>query len=251
MRNLLFKASFDGASFHGWQQQLNARSVQETVKNAVFSLTGEKVSVTGCSRTDAGVHAKEYYFNFKTESTIPEENFVPALLTKLPPDVAVTECKRVKDDFNARFDCIKKEYEYVIANSAVLSPFMYKRAYWYKFPLNEKLLDEAAKEYTGTYDFSAFCASGAQVKSKVRTVYSSSVRREGDNVIFSVCGDGFLYNMVRIMAGTLIAVNEKKIGVADIKPIIESKDRLRSGVTLPPDGLYLNRVYYGGDIFES
>ena len=251
MRNLLFKASFDGSAFHGWQQQLNARSVQETVKNAVFSLTGEKVSVTGCSRTDAGVHAKEYYFNFKTESTIPEENFVPALLTKLPPDVTVTECKRVKDDFNARFDCIKKEYEYVIANSAVLSPFMYKRAYWYKFSLDEKLLDEAAKQYIGTYDFSSFCASGAQVKSKVRTVYSSSVRREGDNVVFSVCGDGFLYNMVRIMAGTLIAVNEKKIGVDDIKSIIESKDRLRSGVTLPPDGLYLNRVYYGGDIFEG
>ena len=206
---MLFTAAFDGSAFHGWQQQKNASSVQETVKNAVYSLTGEKVSVTGCSRTDAGVHAKQYCFNFKTDSTIPESGFVPALITRFPRELAVFDCKRVREDFNARFDCRKKEYEYVIYNEKIMSPFLY------------------------------------------RYVYDASVRREGEKVIFKVSGDGFLYNMVRIMAGTLIGVNEKKIACEDIKSIIEEKDRTRAGVTLPPQGLYLNRVFYGGDIYEE
>ncbi len=251
MRNLVFKASYDGSAFHGWQQQKNARSVQETVKNAVKALTGEDVAVIGCSRTDAGVHARDYCFNFKTDSTIPESGFVPALITALPRDVSVFLCKKAPDEFNSRFDCLKKEYEYVIYNERIMSPFYYRYAFHYKFPLCEELLDEAAKQYIGTYDFSAFCASGAQVKTKVRTIYDSSVRREGEKVIFKVTGDGFLYNMVRIMAGTLIGINEKKLAVSDIKAVIESKDRTRAGVTLPPQGLYLNKVFYGGDIFEE
>lgn len=251
LRNLLFTAAFDGSAFHGWQQQKNASSVQETVKNAVFSLTGENVSVTGCSRTDAGVHARQYCFNFKTESTVPESGFVPALLTRFPKELAVFDCKKVRPDFNARFDCLKKEYEYVIYNEKIMSPFLHRYAYHYRFFLDEKLLNSVAREYVGTYDFSAFCASGAQVKSKVRTVYDASVRREGENVIFKVSGDGFLYNMVRIMAGTLIAVNENKIACDEIKSIINEKDRTRAGVTLPPQGLYLNRVFYGGDIYEE
>ena len=251
MRNLLFTAAFDGSAFHGWQQQKNASSVQETVKNAVYSLTGEKVSVTGCSRTDAGVHAKQYCFNFKTDSTIPESGFVPALITRFPRELAVFDCKRVREDFNARFDCRKKEYEYVIYNEKIMSPFLYRYAYHYRFFLDEELLNRASKEFIGTYDFSAFCASGAQVVSKVRTVYDASVRREGEKVIFKVSGDGFLYNMVRIMAGTLIGVNEKKIACENIKSIIEEKDRTRAGATLPPQGLYLNRVFYGGDIYEE
>lgn len=251
MKNLLFKASFDGSAFHGWQQQKNARSVQETVKNAVKSLTGEDVTVTGCSRTDAGVHALDYCFNFKTSSAIPEASFVPALTTKLPRDISVSFCKSVPDNFNARFDCLKKEYEYVIYNERIMSPFYYRYAYHYKPTLDEALLNEAALQYIGTYDFSAFCASGAQVKTKVRTIYGADVRREGEKVIFRVTGNGFLYNMVRIMAGTLIFVGENKLGVSDIKAVIESKDRTKAGVTLPPQGLYLNRVFYGSDIFEE
>ncbi len=251
MRNLLFEASFDGSGFHGWQQQLSQRTVQETLKNAVKSLTGETVSVIGCSRTDAGVHANRYFFNFKTESSVPVSNFPVALMTKLPPDLIITDCKEVKEDFNARFDTVKKEYKYVISNDSVLSPFLYKKAYWYKYRIDENLLNKAAAEFIGTYDFTSFCASGAQVKSKVRTVFSSCVERKDNLIIFTVCGDGFLYNMVRIMAGTLIAVNEKKIRVFDIKDIINSKDRTKAGMTLPPDGLYLNNVFYGGDIFAE
>ncbi len=251
MRNLLFEASFDGSGFHGWQQQASERTVQETIRNSVKMLTGEDVSVTGCSRTDAGVHANRYFFNFKTESSVPSSRFPQALMTKLPPDLVITDCREVKENFNARFDCIKKEYKYVICNDKVLSPFLYKKSFWYKYPLDEVLLNKAANEFTGTYDFSSFCASGAQVKSKVRTVFSSSVERKDKLVIFTVCGDGFLYNMVRIMAGTLIAVNEKKISSDEIKYIINSKDRTKAGATLPPDGLYLNNVYFGGDIFAE
>ncbi len=251
MRNLLFKAAFDGSGFHGWQQQSNARSVQESVKKAVKALTGEDVTVIGCSRTDAGVHAKEFYFNFRTTSTIPTGNFVFALNTQLPKDVAVYCCREVPYEFNARFDCIKKEYEYVIYNAKIMSPFLTDYAYFYKRPLDEELLSKAAHEFVGTYDFSSFCASGAQVKSKVRTVFDADVKRDGEKVIFSVTGDGFLYNMVRIMAGTLIFVGEGKIAAEDIKGVIESKDRTRAGVTLPPQGLYLKKVFYGGDIFEK
>lgn len=251
MRNLLFRAAFDGSGFHGWQQQSNARSVQESVKKAFKALTGEETSVIGCSRTDAGVHAKEFWFNFKTSSAIPTDNFVFALNTQLPRDVAVFACYEVPFEFNARFDCIKKEYEYVIYNEKIMSPFLTDYAYFCKRPLDEALLAKAAHEFVGTYDFSAFCASGAQVKSKVRTVFDADVRREGEKVIFSVAGDGFLYNMVRIMAGTLIFVSEGKLEVGDIKDVIKSKDRTRAGVTLPPQGLYLNKVFYGGDIFEK
>ena len=247
MRNLLFTAAFDGSAFHGWQQQKNASSVQETVKNAVYSLTGEKVSVTGCSRTDAGVHAKQYCFNFKTDSTIPESGFVPALITRFPRELAVFDCKRVREDFNARFDCRKKEYEYVIYNEKIMSPFLYRYAYHYRFFLDEELLNRASKEFIGTYDFSAFCASGAQVVSKVRTVYDASVRREGEKVIFKVSGDGFLYNMVRIIAGTAVAISDGRCLLPQDSRIFEEKKRTLAGETAPPQGLFLEKIIYPGD----
>jgi tRNA pseudouridine38-40 synthase len=252
MRNLLFKASFEGSSFHGWQQQDNAVSVQGELKKAFKRLTGEEPNIIGCSRTDAGVHANEYYFNVKTASTIPCESFPVALMSaKLPGEISIYSCAEVTEDFNARFDSVKKEYVYVFENTTVPSPFKYKRAYNYKYPMNVELMNEAAAHFVGEYDFSAFCAAGAQVKSKVRTIYSASVERDGDNVVFRVCGNGFLYNMVRIMAGTLLYVCCGKIKPEEIPQIIESKDRTRAGITAPPDGLYLNKVYFSGDANEG
>lgn len=247
MRNLLFKIAFDGSSFHGWQQQENARSVQDELKTAWKRLTGEAPNIIGCSRTDAGVHANEFYFNTRTESAIPTDSFPIALASaKLPGEISVYSCEEVPMDFNARFDCVRKEYEYIIENTDIPSPFLYKRALNYKYSLDEKILDDAAQNFVGTYDFSAFCASGAQVKSKVRTVYEAHVLRDGDLIKFRVCGNGFLYNMVRIMAGTLIYVANGKINAQDIPAIIESKDRTKAGITAPPDGLYLNKVFYDG-----
>lgn len=252
MRNLLFKIAFDGAAFHGWQQQENAVTVQGELKKAWENLTGETPNIIGCSRTDAGVHANEYYFNVRTESTIPVDSFPVALSSsKLPNEISIYSCQEVNYDFNARFDCVKKEYEYVIENTKIHSPFLYKRAFNHKYKIDVDLMNEAAQYFVGTYDFSAFCAADAQVKSKVRTIYSASVTREGDLVKFRVCGNGFLYNMVRIMAGTLIYVNNGRIKPDEIPDIIKSQDRTKAGITAIPDGLYLNKVYYGGESLEG
>jgi len=248
----LFKIAFDGAAFHGWQQQENAVSVQGELKKAWKSLTGEEPNIIGCSRTDAGVHANEYYFNVRTDSTIPAESFPVALSSsKLPKEISVYSCEEVVFDFNARFDCVKKEYEYVIENTLVPSPFMFKRAFNYKYKIDVDLMNKAAQNFIGTHDFSAFCAADAQVKSKVRTIYSASVFRDGDLVKFRVCGNGFLYNMVRIMAGTLLYVNNGRIKAEEIPDIIKSCDRTKAGITAVPDGLYLNKVYYGGESVEG
>lgn len=247
MRNLLFKASFDGAAFHGWQQQDNAVTVQGEIKKAWQRLTGETPNIIGCSRTDAGVHAKEYFFNVKTESTIPTESFPIALMSsKLPGEISVVSCKEVGLDFNARFDCLKKEYVYIFENTAVPSPFNYRRTMHHKYRMDVELMNSAAQSFIGEYDFSAFCAAGAEVLSKVRTIYSASVERQGDFVVFKVCGNGFLYNMVRIMAGTLLYVSNGKIKAEEIPEIIKKKDRTLAGITAPPDGLYLNKVYFSG-----
>ena len=252
MRNLLFKIAFDGSAFHGWQQQDNAVTVQGELKKAWERLTGEVPNIIGCSRTDAGVHANEYYFNVRTASTIPAESFPVALPSaKLPKEISVYSCKEVDYEFNARFDCEKKEYEYIIENTQVPSPFMYKRAMHYKYNADVDLLNKAAQFFVGTYDYSAFCAADAQVNSKVRTIYSASVIEDGSFIKFRVCGNGFLYNMVRIMAGTLLYVANGKIKAEDIPAIIDSRDRTKAGITAIPDGLYLNKVYYGGEVLEG
>ena len=252
MRNLLFKIAFDGSAFHGWQQQENAATVQGELKKAWETLTGEIPNIIGCSRTDAGVHANEYYFNVRTDSTIPVKSFPVALASaKLPKEISVYDCQEVDYDFNARFDCVKKEYEYVIENTQIPSPFLYKRAFNHKYKIDVDLMNKAAQHFVGTHDYSAFCAANAQVKSKVRTIYSACVIRDGDLVKFRVCGNGFLYNMVRIMAGTLIYVNNGRIKPDEIPDIIKSCDRTKSGITAIPDGLYLNKVYYGGEGFEG
>ncbi len=252
MRNLLFKIAFDGSAFHGWQQQDNAVTVQGELKKAWERLTGEIPNIIGCSRTDAGVHANEYYFNVRTDSNIPVTSFPVALMSaKLPKEISIYSCHEVDFNFNARYDCVKKEYEYVIENRVVASPFMFKRSFNYKYSVDVELMNKAAKYFIGTHDFSAFCAADAQVNSKVRTIYNAEVVREGDFVKFRVCGNGFLYNMVRIMAGTLLYVNMGKISADSIPEIINNKDRKAAGITAIPDGLYLNKVFYGGDVCEG
>lgn len=252
MRNLLFEISYVGSDFHGWQQQDNARTIQGELNKAWEKLTGEKPNIIGCSRTDAGVHAKQYFFSVKTECTIPIDSFPVALSSsELPGEISVLSCKEVDEKFNARFDSVKKEYIYIFENTKIPSPFNFKRVCNHKYKMDVEIMNKAAQHFVGEYDFSAFCASGAQVISKVRKIYSASVERDGDFVIFRVCGNGFLYNMVRIMAGTLLYVNNGKINVDDIPKIIESKDRTQAGITAPPEGLYLNKVYFSGDENEN
>ena len=242
--NYLLTLRFDGSSFHGWQRQKNALSVQECVEKAVSALFGNCDRVTGCSRTDAGVHANTYKCNFQHDKMIPLSNVVTGLNHFLPEQIAVTNAAVVPDEFNARFDCVSKEYIYIIHNSPVRDPFSVGRAYHYKYPLDERMLNEQVKYYIGTHDFSSFRAVGSDVGTTVRTIFDAEVGREGDKVIFRVEGNGFLYNMVRIMAGTLIYISENKIAPGTIPEVISSRDRLRAGMTLPPDGLYLNKVNY-------
>lgn len=244
MMNYLLTLKYDGSGFHGWQRQENAITVQECVEDAVKKLFNENIVVTGCSRTDTGVHANCFKCNFHSEKAFSLEKLISGMNYYLPESISVFDSEAVSEDFNARFDCVKKEYVYKIYNGKVRDPFYINRAYFHKYPLDAALMNEQAKDFIGTYDFSSFCSAGATTKTTVRTVFDASVSRDGDMVIFRVEGDGFLYNMVRIMVGTLIYISEGKIEKNSIPDIIKSKDREKAGKTAAPEGLYLNKVYY-------
>lgn len=244
MRNLLITISYDGSAYHGWQVQKNAVTVQQVFQKAVEKLFRQKTDIKGCSRTDSGVHAKMYCVSIKTQKNIPCENIITGLNTYLPKDIAVTGCIEVADDFHARYSVKSKEYVYRIYNSQIRNPFLKNYALHYRYPIDAKYLNEEAQAFLGSHDFSGFCSAKSDVEDTVRTVYSFSVTRNGDEVIFSVEADGFLYNMVRIMVGTLLFVNEGKIKQGELADVIKSKDRKRAGKTAPAHGLYLNNVKY-------
>ena len=244
MTNYLLTIRFDGSAYHGWQYQENAVSVQQCVMEAAARMFGETLTVNGCSRTDAGVHANRFCCNFKAPREYPTENVLAALNTYLPYDIVVLDCQTVDENFHARFSCKSKEYEYVVWNAPVRDPFLAKRAYHYKYPLDAAFLNQQAGDLLGKHDFACFMAAGSEAKTTVRTLMNADVRREGDKVIFTFRADGFLYNMVRIMTGTLLYIAAGKIEADTIPAILASKDRLQAGITVPGDGLYLNRIYY-------
>ncbi len=244
MYNFLLELSYNGTGYHGWQVQENALTVQECLQNSIEAVFGVRYDVKGCSRTDSGVHANSFFCNFKTEKFIPAEKVPAALNANLPLDISVLSCKEVELDFHARYDCKGKEYVYKIWNSQVRNPFYNNLYYHYKYDIDVEKLDKEAKSFIGKYDFTSFCASGSSVEDKVREIYSFDVKRYGDEVYFTVSGDGFLYNMVRIMVGTLLNISNGKIKENTMKEIILSKDRSNAGFTVPPEGLYLNRVFY-------
>ena len=245
--NYLLTLRFYGGNYHGWQRQENAVTVQQRVEEAVASLFGEHTHVIGCSRTDAGVHAERFMANFKAEKRLAPQTAVSGLNFYLPEDIAVTACKEVPEAFHAQYHCVSKEYRYFFYDTNVRDPFMNGRASHCKHRLDTALMDKNAKDYIGTHDFTSFCAAGASVRSNVRTVLNASVFREGDRVVFSVEANGFLYNMVRIMAGTLLYIDEGKLPDGGVPKIIEAKNRLAAGKTAPPEGLYLYRVRYQGE----
>lgn len=251
-RNILLKISYDGTSYHGWQLQPNAITVQEELKTACERIFCEKISLNGCSRTDTGVHANEFCVNFCTSSQINVEKIRVALNAVLPPSISVNEVEDKQEDFHARFDCVGKEYIYKIYIAKVRNPFLcnYSFHYPYSFDINE--LNEVCKCFIGTHDFSAFCASASTVLDKTRTIFDCYLEQEGDMITFHVKGDGFLYNMVRIMVGTLLYVARGKIQADEISEIIESKNREKAGITAQPHALYLNKVFYEkGDLNEQ
>lgn len=242
--NIKLTMRFNGSGFHGWQIQDNAETVQACTMCAIETITGCKVILNGCSRTDSGVHAEMFCCNFRIDKDVDCKKLMRGLNAVLPDSVSVYKCEKVDIDFHSRFDCKGKEYIYKIWNSEAKNPFMNKLALQYPYKLDVEALNIQAQDFVGTYDFSSFCSSGTEVEDKTRTIYSCGIRREGDLVIFHVKGDGFLYNMVRIMVGTLLDINSGKIEKGTIKDIILCKDRKRSGVTAKAEGLYLNEVYY-------
>lgn len=244
-RNLLIKIAYDGAHFHGWQIQNNAYTVQEAFQTALFKIIGETVDIKACSRTDTGVHARVFCISMKINNPIATHRLMSALNHFLPTSVVVLSCEETAMDFHARYSCKGKEYVYQIHNSKLRDPFLDTRAFHYWYDIDEKLLDKAAAHFVGTHDFTAFCTGDARRNGDMtRTIYSAKVHRDGDMVYFTVSGNGFLYNMVRIMVGTLLKVQEGKIKVDEIPQILQSKDRSKAGTTASPCGLYLNKVFY-------
>lgn len=244
MRNIALFLTYEGTAYHGWQMQKGLPTVQQTLEKAIGMVVGHSVHVTGCGRTDAGVHAKCYVANFRTESTIPSERLPYALNTHLPVDIVVTKAFDVHADFNAIGSCARKEYTYMIYNSRVRDPFHVNRAWFYPKHLDETIMQEAARQFVGTHDFAAVRSVGTDVKSTVRTVYYYDVERRGNLILLRVCANGFLYNMARAMAGTVVYAAEGKILPAQIGQILDSGNRTAAGPTVPPGGLYMTHLWY-------
>lgn len=244
MRNLAVTISYDGRNYHGWQVQSNAITIQEVFQNALEHVFGDRVDVKGCSRTDSGVHANMYVINFFTENSIRTDKLILALNHWLPRDISAYKCAEMPMDFHARYSCLSKEYIYQIWNSPYRNPFLDGFSLHYYNNIDVSLLNYAAEKFIGTYDFSAFCSFGDSLNNHIRNVIRSGVSRNGKLITFTVQADGFLYNMVRIMTGTLLFVAQGKINPDKIEEIILSKDRRKAGITAPPSGLFLNRVFY-------
>lgn len=247
MRNLLLTISYLGTRYHGFQVQNNAITVAQVLQDAMEAVMGSRDDIKGCSRTDSGVHAEMFCVSVKTQCRIPCGSLVKALNVKLPPDIAVKDCVEVPEDFHARYNSKGKRYEYRIHNASYKDAFHHKAVLEHSYPLDVEMLDKELKAFIGTHDFSAFCAAKTSVTDMVRTIYDCGVTRNGEQVTFYVEGDGFLYNMVRIMVGTMLAIAAGSIPQGSIPDIIASKNRSRAGATAPAWGLYLCKVFYDPD----
>ena len=244
MRNIALFLTYEGTAYHGWQVQKRDVTIGQTMEEAAARIVGHPVKMTGCGRTDAGVHAKKYVANFRTTSTIPVDRLPYAMNTHLPEDIVVTGAMEVHDDFNAIGSCVRKEYTYLIYNSRIRDPFYVNRAWFYPKHLDETIMQQAASQFVGTHDFAAVRSVGTDVKSTVRTVYYYNVERKGDLIELKVCANGFLYNMARAMAGTVVYAAEGKIKPEEIGALLESGNRTAAGPTVPPGGLYMTQLWY-------
>lgn len=244
MNNIKLTLEYDGTNYGGWQKQNNNITIQEILEKALTKATGESIEVIGSSRTDAGVHARGMVANFKTNSSIPPEKFREAVNRRLPDDIAILKSERVDESFHARYSSKGKTYSYTIVNRyekvAVGRNYMYQ----VKDNLNVEKMKKACGYFIGKHDFSAFKTNGSSVKTSVRTVKELYIEENKDLIKIFISADGFLYNMVRIIVGTLVEVGKEKIAVEDIPNIINLKDRTKAGPCVQPNGLILEKVYY-------
>ena len=244
MRNIKLTIEYDGKKFNGWQKQPNKLNIQGTIEQAIKNITGEDVELNASGRTDAGVHALGQVANFKTNSEIPIEKFAIAINSKLKKSIVIKKAEEVDERFHSRLNCKRKTYRYIINNSPEGTAIYRYLETHIPQKLDVRKMEQALKYFEGEHDFKAFKASGTSSKSSVRTIYKTQIYKKEDRIIIELTGNGFLYNMVRIIAGTLVDVGLGKIEPQQIENIIKEKKRENAGKTLPPNGLYLVSVEY-------
>ena len=244
MRNIKLTIEYDGKDFNGWQKQPNKLNIQGEIEKAIYNITKEKVDLIGSGRTDAGVHALGQIANFKTNSNISIEKLPLALNSQLKNSIIIKKAEVVDERFHSRYNAKQKTYRYIINNSKCGTAIYRNLEYCFPIELDVEKMKEATKYFEGEHDFKAFKSSGTSGKNSVRTIYKAIVKKEGERIIIELTGNGFLYNMVRIISGTLLEVGMGKIAPDEIENIIESKDRQKAGKTLPAHGLYLVKVLY-------
>ncbi|USK67755.1 tRNA pseudouridine(38-40) synthase TruA [Peribacillus frigoritolerans] len=237
--------AYDGTDFAGYQVQPEKRTIQSEFEAVLAQMhKGTIIKVTASGRTDSGVHAKGQVLHFESPLTFPTENWIKAFSALLPTDIIVLEVDIVPDDFHARFHTTGKEYRYIVARSKLRDPFKRNYAYHYPYPLNVEAMREAISYLIGTHDFTSFCSAKTEVVDKVRTIKEMDFEESDDFLVFRFVGEGFLYNMVRILVGTLLDVGSGKISPHDMSGILDKKDRSFAGKTAPAQGLYLWKVFY-------
>ncbi|MCL2311463.1 MAG: tRNA pseudouridine(38-40) synthase TruA [Firmicutes bacterium] len=235
---------FLGTKYHGWQIQKNATTVQEIFQNALSKIKSN-IAIKGCSRTDAGVHANVYCVSAKINIFIDSKSLILALNKFLPDDIKVISCTEIEDDFHARYSCIAKEYLYRIYNCKVMDPFLFGRCFHFWYSLDFELINKILEVFIGKHDFTSFCSNKINKKNNmIRNIEYFDVLQHGNIVEFKIKADGFLYNMVRIMIGTVLRANHKKHKPSQIIKILEAKNRSIAGQTVPAYGLYLNKIFY-------
>lgn len=245
MRNIKITIEYDGKNFPGWQSQPNKVSIQTEIENAIFEVTGEKTEVIASGRTDAGVHALGQVANFHTNTKIETSKIPYAINSKLPNSIVVKEAKEVDERFHSRYNCKLKTYRYIINNNEFPSALNRYREFHMPCKLDYEAMEKAIKYFEGEHDFKAFKSSGGNAKkTTVRILTNCNIKKDDGRIYIELTGNGFLYNMVRIISGTILDVGLGKINADDIPKIIESGEREKAGRTLPPHGLYLVRVNY-------
>ena len=244
MKNIKLIIEYEGTNYSGWQTQNDLTTIQEEVKKAIDIATGEKIQLIGSGRTDKKVHAFGQVANFLTNSNIPGDRYKYLLDFLLPQDISIVDSEEVDINFHSRFDAKRKRYKYIVYNQKLPSAIYRNFSYHVKDELNLNNMVEASKYFIGTHDFTAFKVSRTIKPNNIRTIYNIDIEKSGNIIEFTVEGNSFLHNMVRIMVGTLIYVGKGRIDKNDIPKIILGKDRDKAGVTAPPQGLFLEKVYY-------
>ena len=243
MRNIKLTIQYNGKEYCGWQKQSDSLGIQGNIEESIKYITNESVKITGSGRTDAGVHALGQVANFNTECNIPVEKIPNALNSKLPKDIVIINAEEVSLDFHSRYSAKRKRYRYIINNNRYRNPIYSDISYFVKYDLDFNKMEKEAKSLIGTHDFKGFMSSGSSVKDTVRTIYDIHISKQEDLIFIEIEGNGFLYNMVRIIVGTLVDIGRGRIDNS-MSSIIESKLRSMAGHTAPAHGLFLKKVDY-------